>query len=407
MAKTLERQAVLLLVVQALYGISTALSGTFVPVYLWKSSGSYLVIGWFTFAQYALGGLVFWLAGKWVKEYNKMHSLRTGIALSGLFYCVVLFLGEGAKNWAVPLGILSGIAMGLFWLAFNVVYFEVTDPDTRDRYNGWAGLLGSAAGILAPWISGLIITSMKGEQGYRIIFMLSLAIFAIGVVLSFWLKKRHGEGSYQWTLGFKQLAERGNPWRRLFPAIAAQGVREGVFMFLVGLTVYVATRTESKLGLYSLITSLVALISFGVAGKWMSKLRLTWSMLAGVVMIAAVILPLFWEVSYSTLLLFGIGTSLFLPLYMIPMTTKVFDVIGRDQESAAHREEFIVLREMALTAGRLLGLTAYLIVMSTHHSPKTMTWLMLAVGLAPIAGWWWMKPFLHQRVARRQRPQTE
>ncbi|MFF2888933.1 MFS transporter [Paenibacillus sp. NPDC057967] len=402
MAKALEKQAILLLVVQALYGFSSALSGTFVPVYLWKSSGSYMIIGWFTFAQFALGGLTFWLAGKWVKEHNKMHSLRTGIALSGIFYCVVLLLGNGAKDWAVPLGVLSGVAMGLFWLAFNVVYFEVTDPDTRNRYNGWAGLLGSAAGIIAPWVSGLIITSMQGEKGYRIIFMLSLAIFGLGVVLSFWLKKRHGEGQYEWTLGLKQLMEKGNPWRRLFPAIAAQGVREGVFMFLVGLTVYIATRTESKLGLYSLITSLVALFSFGLAGRWMGKLRLTWSMLAGVVMIAAVILPLFWEVSYSTLLLFGIGTSLFLPFYMIPMTTKVFDVIGRNQESAAHREEFIVLREMALTSGRLLGLTAYLIVIPHYHSPRAITWLMLAVGLVPIAGWWWMRPFLQQGVTRRR-----
>lgn len=407
MAKALEKQAILLLIVQALYGISTALSGTFVPVYLWKSSGSYLIIGWFTFAQYLLGGFTFWLAGKWVKEHNKMYSLRAGIALSGIFYCVVLFLGDSAKNWAIPLGILSGIAMGLFWLAFNVVYFEVTEPDTRDRYNGWAGLLGSAAGILAPWISGLIITFMQGEKGYRVIFMISLVIFAIGVVLSFWLKKRHGEGTYEWTLGFKQLTEKGNPWRRLVPALAAQGVREGVFGFLVGLTVYVATRAESKLGLYSLITSLVALISFGIAGKLMSKLRLTWSMLTGVVMITLVILPLFWQVSYMTLLLFGIGASLFIPLYMIPMTTKVFDVIGRSEESAVHREEFIVLREMGLTLGRLLGLIAFLIVIPNNDSPRAITWLLLAVGIVPIAGWWWMRPFLQQDKPRKRKAATE
>ncbi len=197
-----------------------------------------------------MSGLTFWVAGKWVKEHNKMNSLRIGIVLSGVFYCTVLLLGQQAKSYYVPLGILHGMALGFFWLAFNVVYFEVTDPDNRDRYNGWAGLLGSAAGIVAPWVSGLLITSMQGEKGYRLIFTLSLVIFSISVILSFWLKKRHGQGIYNWKHGLQQLMQKGNPWRRMFPAIAAQGVREGVFMFLVGLTVYVATKNESKLGTY-------------------------------------------------------------------------------------------------------------------------------------------------------------
>ncbi|MFD1955053.1 hypothetical protein ACFSL6_12960 [Paenibacillus thailandensis] len=41
-------------------------------------------------------------------------------------------------------------------------------------------------------------------------------------------------------------------------------------MFLIGLTVYIATKEESKLGNYALITSLVALISNWYVG---SKLK--------------------------------------------------------------------------------------------------------------------------------------
>lgn len=396
MAK-LDKQAALLLIVQALFGVANALSGTFVPVYLWKASESYMLIGWYTFANYALGGITFWIAGKWVKEHNKMNSLRAGIALSGSFYCAVLFLGEQAKTWAILLGGLNGIAMGLFWLAFNVVYFEVTEPDTRDRFNGWAGLLGASAGIIAPWVSGRLITSMQGETGYRLIFTISLVIFAIGALLSFWLKKRKAEGRYSWSFGVVQLLKRGNPWRRMFAAIMAQGVREGVFMFLVGLTVYIATKNEAKLGMYSLITSLVALGSSWAVGKWMRPNRRLTGMLIGVIMIGIVILPLFWKINYTTLLMLGIGTSLFIPLYMIPMTSRVFDLIGATQESASRREEFIVLREAGLTTGRLLGLSAYLIVLPITDSPRAITWLLMGVGIVPIAGWWFIRPFLQEQ----------
>lgn len=397
LAKTLNGQAVLLLVVQALYGVANALSGTFIPVYLWKASQSYTLIGWYTMGQYVMGILTFWVAGKWVKEHNKMNSLRIGMILSGVFYCTVLLLGQDAKSYYVPLGVLHGMALGFFWLAFNVVYFEVTDPDNRDLYNGWAGLLGSGAGIIAPWISGLLITSMQGEKGYRLIFTLSLIIFSISVILSFWLKKRHSHGIYNWKHGLQQLKQKGNPWRRMFPAVAAQGVREGVFMFLVGLTVYVATQNESKLGTYSLITSLVALISFWLVGKMLKKSNRKQAMLIGVIMIAVVILPLFWKVSYTTLIMFGIGTSLFMPLYIIPMTSRVYDLIGQSEQSAREREEFIILREAGLVLGRIIGLSSYLIVLPLNHSAVAITWLLFAVGVIPIAGWWFMKPFLEEQ----------
>lgn len=49
----------------------------------------------------------------------------------------------------------------------------------------------------------------------------------------------------------------------IFFALMAQGLREGVFMFLVGLMVYIATTNERKLGDFTLWTSLVGLIASG------------------------------------------------------------------------------------------------------------------------------------------------
>ncbi|MBW7457214.1 MFS transporter, partial [Paenibacillus sepulcri] len=263
----LDKQAVLLLAVQGLIAIATALSGTFLPIYLWKASQSLALIGWFHSTLYTVSGLTFWIAGKWVKEHNKMNSLRLGIVLSGVFYFVILLLGTRAVTYAIPLGVLGGLGQGFFWLAYNVVYFEITEPANRDRFNGWTGLIASGAGIVVPWISGFIITASTGNQGYSIIYTASAIIFGIATILSFWLKKREAAGRYEWLYGFRQLKTPGDPWRRVALAIVAQGIRDGVFMFLVGLLVFMATRNEQKLGSFSLITSLLALISFWLIGR--------------------------------------------------------------------------------------------------------------------------------------------
>jgi len=399
-AAQLDGQARLLLAVQALYGVANALSGTFLPVYLWRSGGSFAVIGWFSLSSTAAAGLTFWLAGRWVKAHNKMHSLRTGLFLSCLFYSAVLWLGRGAAGWAVPLGALGGVAAGFFWLAYNVVYFEITDRENRDRFNGSAGFLGSGAGILAPWLSGLLITALKGEDGYRLIFAISLALFGAAGVLSFFLRRRKSEGRYGWLYGFRQLANRDSPWRRAIPALFAQGMREGVFMFLLGLLVFLATGKEKSLGNYTLWTSAVSLGSFWLLGRWLGPGRRRPAMLAGALMIAVVVAPLFWQVNYTTLLLLGIGTGLFMPLYAVPMTSVVFDLIGRSRESAEHREELIVLRELGLTAGRTVGLALYLLVVSLTKRQDALVWLLFAVGAMPVVSWWLLRKRLPGRAGR-------
>ncbi|GMK41084.1 hypothetical protein PCCS19_41400 [Paenibacillus sp. CCS19] len=383
----LDGQSRRLIAVHGMYAAASALSGTFIPVYLWKAKESFESIGWFCISQYIVSGLLFWIAGKWVKEHNKMIVFRLGIVLSGCFYFTVLMLGPSAHSWVVPIGILDGLALGLFWLSYNIIYFEVTEADNRDRYNGIAGLLGSAAGIIAPWLSGLIITTSRDEVGYRIIFTASLVVLAGAVIGSLGLKNRETEGRYDWTHAFKQLKVRGNPWRRFTLAIMTQGIRDSVFMFLVGLTVYIATHNEQKLGNYALITSSVALVSFWLVGRRMRMNRRSRAMLVGVIALSAVITPLFFGISYPLLLVFGIGTALLTPLYMIPMTSTVFDLIGQSEESVKQREEFIVLRELALTFGRAIGMTAYLLVLTRTHSPAAITWLLFGVGSMPIIGW--------------------
>ncbi len=398
-AGKLAGQAKLLLTVHAVFAFANALSGTFVNVYIWKVKNDFALIGWFAFAHQAAMAATFWLAGKWVKESNKMNSLRLGVAVSALFYLLVLTLGRLAADHVVLLGLLQGSASGFFWLAFNIVYFEITDAANRDRFNGMSGLLGSASGMIAPWISGYLIARLNDSVGYPLIFALSLAVFVVGIVVSFFLKKRKIEGRYEWLKGFRELRLPRSPWRLIVPALVAQGTREGVFGFIIGLLVYVATKREMSVGNYSLITSAAAIVSFWLAGRVLRHRHRNVAMLVGVVMMVVVIFPFFWNMNYKTLLIFGLGSALFFPLFAIPMTSTVFDVIGRTEESARHREEYVVLRELSLCAGRMAGTLAFIATVGWTRQPWAVSALLLALGVVPLWTWVCMRK-LHLRSTR-------
>jgi YQGE family putative transporter len=393
-------QVRLLLAVHGLFAAGTALSGTFVSVYLWKASHDYTIIGWYALINYVAMAIVFWTAGVWVKEHNKMNCLRLGVAVSASFYMLVLWLGDRAVDYYWVLGIILGTASGLFWLAFNIVYFEVTDPYNRDRFNGWTGLLGSVAGMIAPWIAGFLIVHMSPSSGYRLIFTMSLIIFLMGVVVSFFLTKRKSEGHYEWLLPARCLFKKGTMWRTVTLALIAQGIREGVFGFLIALLVYSSTGSEMMLGNFSLITSGISLISFMVAGRMLKHKNRAAAMGWGALMMALVIIPMFWGVNYTTLLIFGVGVGLFFPLYSIPMTSSVFDLIGVDPDCVKKREEYIIFRELSLNVGRIGGLAVFIGVVSVTVSPLAMNILLLSIGSSPVVAWFWMRRFYKNQGER-------
>ncbi|MDR0268803.1 MFS transporter [Paenibacillus sp.] len=390
----LDRQSQLLLAVNGLFVLAGALSGTFLHVYLWKSKQDYAMIAWFSVAQQIAVGLSFWIGGKWVKQYNKMNALRAGVVLTGVFYLLVLWVSSNIVHWIWPLGLLLGLAIGLFWLAFNVVYFEVTDRKNRDLFNGWVGLLSSFTGIIGPWFSGLLITWLKGDKGYRVVFTISLVIYALCVVFSFFLKKRKSSGAYHWMEPITQLRSKGSPWRLMTPGLITQGVREGVFAFLIGLLVFVATKQEAKLGQFTLITSAISLLTYWLAGKWYKPRFRNAGMFAGALLLWIVIIPLLWNTGYGTFLIFGIGTAVFMPLYILPMTSSGFDIMGTNPETVEKRVELVVLRELSLMVGRFVGTLIFIIVLSISKTPMTITILMLALGAAPIAGWMFVRKLL-------------
>ncbi|GIO15037.1 MFS transporter [Cohnella xylanilytica] len=390
----LDGQTRLLLAVNGLFVTAGALSGTFLGVYIWKASKNFELLGWFTLLHHLSMALTFWIAGYAVKRGRKSLVLRLGIGISALFYALVLALGTQSIPYIWILGIVQGVASGMFWLAFNVIYFEVTDADNRDRYNGLAGVIGALAGMAAPWFSGFLISRMAAEKGYRIIFMASLGIFVAGVLMTFLLRNRRTLGEYDWSFPARIWRVPETPWRSVLGALTVQGVRESVFGLMIGLLVYIQTGSELRLGNYTLITSAVSFLGFYAVGRWLKPARRVGGMLAGAIVMTAVILPFFFGVSYATMLVFGIGTSLTFPLYAIPMTSTVFDLIGRNEDSARKRVEYVVVRELALNAGRMLGMAVFIGTVRWSKAPLVLNVLMLVTGSAPLFSWMLMKRIL-------------
>ncbi|MFO7262959.1 MAG: hypothetical protein A6D91_07305 [Bacillaceae bacterium G1] len=386
----LDRAAKWLLAVNGLFAVSVSLSSTFVNVYLWKVKPDYTMIGLFNLWQYLLIALTFVLAGWLVKRRDRAVTLRIGVVVLALFYLAVLLLGEQAVYHVPWLGALLGIGNGFYWLGYNVLYFEITEPENRDRYNGYDGLFTSLSEIIAPLLSGWIIVNMSDLWGYTVIFAISLGIFVVASLLTFFLPKRPLAGKYALREVYNQTRRRSK-WHYAMLACIGQGLPDAVFVFLIGLLVYVVTSNEWQLGVFSFLTAGVSLLTYFLVGRFMRRHWRNAFILTGAVAMSLAVIPSLVQTHYWTLILFGIGLSLSAPFFLIPLTSTVFDLIGAHQWRVYTRVEHVVIRELALSVGRLLGIAAFL--WTVRYTTKTghLLLLIFVLSLLQCLSWFFMK----------------
>ncbi|WP_078545636.1 MFS transporter [Litchfieldia alkalitelluris] len=374
-----EKDLILLLVIGGLYSLSVALSNTFVNVYLWKQSGEYFDLGIYNLSVVVMQPITFILAGKLAKKIDRVLVLRLGVSSLAIFFITVLIIGENASHYLVLLGGILGVGYGFYWLAFNVLTFEVTEPDTRDFFNGFLGILSSFGGMVGPILAGFIISSMKEFTGYTVIFGISLALFSGAVVLSFFLKRRKAEGNFKFLRIIQERKNNYN-WKMITNAHFFQGLREGTFVFVITVFVFIETGSELALGKFGLINSGVSFLAYFLAARIIKKDFRKKSILLGGILVYAAIYIILFNVSYTKLIIYAVVIAIGYPFLLVPYVSLTYDVIGKGWNAAKMRIEYIVVRELFLNIGRIVSILGFLAAVSFFDETKSIPILLGIVG---------------------------
>ncbi|MFE8703170.1 MFS transporter [Cytobacillus sp. FJAT-54145] len=376
----LTKDLTLLLLIGGLYSLSVALSNTFVNIYLWKQSGEFKDLGLYNLSVVVLQPITFILAGRWAKKIDRVIVLRIGVIFLALFYLTVLVIGTNASKFLLLLGGLLGIGYGFYWLAFNVLTFEITEPETRDFFNGFLGILSSFGGMIGPFAAGFIISKMSKFTGYSIVFGISLGLFSLAVFLSFFLKRRPAKGKY-WFLRIVEERKHNHNWRLITNAHFFQGLREGTFVFIISVFVFISTGSELALGTFGLVNSGIAFIAYYFASRMIKKKQRKKAILVGGLLLYSAIFLIVFDLTYTKLLFYAGIIAIAYPIILVPYLSLTYDVIGRGWKAAEMRIEYIVVREIFLNLGRIISILSFLAAISFFNPDKSIPILLLILGL--------------------------
>ncbi|MFZ4452024.1 MFS transporter [Salibacterium aidingense] len=386
----ITKNLLMLLVIGGLYAVSVALSNTFVNIYLWKQSGEVRDIALYQLASVVMQPLSFLAAGYIAKKADRIYTLRAGVFILTAFYLAVLFTGESAEKFLLLLGALLGMGFGFYWLGYNVLTFEITEPDTRDFFNGFSGLLTSFAGMVGPLSAGLIITWMPEARGYQIIFFISFFLFMLAVLLSLKMKHRHAKGPLYVKQTVAEIKKNAD-WRKILYAHFMQGLREGIFVFIIILWVYMATNSELALGTYGFVTSAVSFAGYFMVGRLLKPSYRKRAIFIGSTLLLASVFLIVFAPTYSRLLFYGIVISAAYPLMLVPYVSLTYDVLGKAADAGALRIEYLITKEWFVNGGRIFSIFLLLVGIAFFEDQFIIPVLMVLCGSGHFAAAFFIK----------------
>ena len=171
-ASGLSRAARRLLWAGVTVAMAGSLTGVFVSLFLFVSGGRLGAMAAYSLGMYVgIGATSVVLSGQRGRV-GPGGLFRSGVLLTAVQYAALLALGDRADRFVLPLGLLAGIAGGIYWFAMNTYLYDLVGARERLLYYGSNQALTAAAGVALPLVGGLIISHL-GAGGYDVVFAAS------------------------------------------------------------------------------------------------------------------------------------------------------------------------------------------------------------------------------------------
>lgn len=356
--KSFSKELKFYLLMNTFFSFGGALSGIFQSVFLWKLDKTYTLLAYFSLywsiAIIFCFGICAWIA----RKTSPMITMRLGFICYLITYLIMLLYHNTLSEHILLLGFVNGLAMSLYYVGVHLAVLDLTTNDIRDKFLYVQGTLFTIGGVIAPLLSGIIISHFNGMIGYYIIFIGTCIFFFISFLTSLKVKgKPVATISYFWDV----LKNPSQEWKRMYKVMLADGIVSGVYStFLITMITFKVAGGELNLGIYNTGAELVAIGTFYALAKFSNpKYRIAIFGIGSVSLFLSSVLISAFPILIS-LIIFGIVSAVALNMIGTSMNAMIYESIEKDPQYQEKRLDYIIIREIPLGAGRIIGVLIFL-----------------------------------------------
>jgi len=349
---TLHRGFLLLLSSRAITQIGDGLLGIFMPIFLYALFEKNIhVVLLYYFAGFLMFTLLVAPGAQLINKTGFRNALVAGSLSVIIFYTTLVF----AEKWDVFFFVFSSIAALtlfriLYWVPFHTDFALFTDSRNRGREVGALTAVLALIGALGPVLAGYIIAT----TGFNILFIITIALHFASVIPLLMLPETKERFSWSYRETWKHFFSKEK--RGALLALGALGAENSIALIIWPIFIFELLRGNVlQVGVVSTVVVATTIVLQLLVGKYLdiSKLTKDRTLQIGSIFYAIGWVIKIFVVTAFQIFIVGFYHGITKIFTMTPFDTLVYEISA---DSGHYVDEFTVLREMALTMGRVLVL---------------------------------------------------
>jgi YQGE family putative transporter len=281
-------------------------------------------------------------------------SLYLFVLLYVVFLCILRFQNMLLLPFVAIVAILTAFGNGFYWVTYSFFIIQHVDDEKRDKAMALIGVASGCVSVVAPLLSGVIISTFNSLWGYAVVVSFSIIVAAITLIHS---NKLSSDYDLKVQANFKKafaLAFKNEVWVDCSLCDLFKGIREGLFTFYPSLLLYAIVRKEGEVSFNIFVIGILTIISSSLYGKTKEDYDL--KLMAIAINILTVVSALMF-INYSKVTVIILGfVNAFFNLYILNPTLKVFyNLVSSDVNNQLMMPELYAVRNCFSGVGRVLG----------------------------------------------------
>lgn len=286
---------------------------------------------------------------------SRMVSL-IGILLYNILYLQLGFFGTASSRYVLLLGATNGLAGAFYTMSYNSLLTEHTTQENRDRGFAVVCLVVSFINLAIPQLSGFLIFSVGGANGYYLVFALAFVIAVITAIQVLKLPKAtRMPGSPRYRETIRYLLQN----KAVFYGTLGQGcmgIWEGAFTFILSVLLYSLVKNEAFVGFNMFLSGGAAIVSYWIISRYIRIWNRIKFMKIAIFSLMGYAIFVIFQLNAVALLIFTVINSFFAGFISNSSFVTYLDAIQAISGGMEKRAELIAIKEVFLAVGRCSGI---------------------------------------------------
>lgn len=337
----------------------------------------------FYIVAYVVMTPLYLLSSVLLKKINKIHIFRFGMLLKVVFISALIILNDYLLNNIVLVAVLYGLEESIFWSAYNSMRTEIVSKKHIKTYTALQSITEFSVQIVVPILLGFLIDLSSFSYMLFAIF----AVTVIQFVLTMFIKNNQ-LSIQQFSLKnfYSKIKElnQSSVYRRVFTNHFLKGITEIVPIIVVYITV-LTYKTNTSLGAITSMISVFSIVIMSLFSKFYNSKNHNKIILPLAIISAIGLLPLFFAINKTTLIIFNLVFSLFILVPNI-VTFVNRNLVAQKLNLTEFYVENNAMTEVYLNIGRVVGFAMLLLVGIQNSIPALKVLLVASMVLIVALG---------------------